>query len=101
MPRMVITDKLWSELKPMLPPAKGRWGKDDRLFLEAVCWLIRTGCPWRDLPPEFGSWKTVYNRFNRWAKKGYLDDILTIFKKRWRSHEPHDRRFSCSTSSAR
>ncbi len=44
---------MWSRLSKLLPPPKGRYGKDDRLFLEAVCWIIRTGAPWRDLPQLF------------------------------------------------
>lgn len=43
---------------------------DDRNFVEAVLWIHRTGAPWRDLPADFGPWKTVYNRFDRWAKRG-------------------------------
>jgi transposase len=83
MAREVITDEIWEKLSLLLPKPKGRHGKDDRKFLESVCWIVRTGAPWRDLPQEFGPWKTVYNRYNRWAKKGYLDKILEVLKKRW------------------
>jgi transposase len=48
----------------------GRRGKDDRNFIEAVLWWRRTGVPWRDLPECFGPWKTVFNRFDRWSKRG-------------------------------
>ena len=48
----------------------GRPGNDDRKFVEAVLWWRRTGVPWRDLPTDFGPWKTVFNRFDRWAKTG-------------------------------
>lgn len=82
MARKVLTDEIWNTLQPLLPMPKGRHGKDDRMFLEAVCWIVRTGAPWRDLPQEFGSWKTVYNRYNRWAKKGHLDKILEFLKKK-------------------
>ena len=50
MSRMVIDDQMWERLKPLLPKPKGRHGENDRLFLEAVCWILRTGAPWRDLP---------------------------------------------------
>ena len=46
----------------------GRSGADNRLFLEAVLWIVRTGSPWRDLPPSFGKWKSVYVRFRDWVK---------------------------------
>ena len=85
MGRMVIDDRCWSKLKVLLPAPKGRRGNNDRLFLEAVCWSLRTGAPWRDLPKEYGSWKTVYNRYNNWSKKGHLNTILMELKKRWRS----------------
>jgi len=90
MARSVINDVSWEKLSPLLPAPKGRHGKDDRLFLEAVYWIIRTGAPWRDLPSEFGPWKTVYNRYNRWVKKGHLDKILEDLKKIWRPRNPYD-----------
>ena len=90
MARQVITDEIWEKLRPLLPMPKGRHGKDDRKFLEGVCWIIRTGAPWRDLPLELGPWKTIYNRYYRWAQKGHLDEILEIFKKRWGSRMAHD-----------
>jgi transposase len=90
MTREVITDAIWQKLVPLLPRPKGRHGQNDRLFLEAVCWIVRTGAPWRDLPPDFGPWKTVYNRYSRWAKKGHLNSILEFFKKRWGSRMAHD-----------
>ena len=37
---------------------------------------MRTGAPWRDLPPEYGKWNTVYRRFNRWKKSGVWERIL-------------------------
>jgi len=46
----------------------GSTGPDPRLFVETVLWIVRTGCPWRDLPSEFGGWNTVFKRFRRWVK---------------------------------
>ncbi|HXR94063.1 MAG TPA: IS5 family transposase [Steroidobacteraceae bacterium] len=50
------------------PSDPGRTGADNRLFLEAVLWIARTGSPWRDLPPWFGRWNTVFKRFRDWVK---------------------------------
>ena len=56
MSRMVIDDVLWERLQKLLPKPKGRHGKDDRLFMEAICWMLRTGAAWRDLPSDYGKW---------------------------------------------
>jgi transposase len=85
MSRMVFDDSTWAKLEQLLPAPKGRHGENDRLFLEAIAWVLRTGAPWRDLPPEYGNWKTIYNRFNRWVKKGHFEEIFKFLKKRWQS----------------
>ena len=48
----------------------------NRLFLEAVLWRVRAGSPWRDLPPAFGNWNSVFQRFRRWAKKGVFERLF-------------------------
>jgi transposase len=48
----------------------------DRVFVEAVVWVLRTGAPWRDLEPVFGPWKRIYNRFRRWALRGWWLEIF-------------------------
>lgn len=55
----------------------GRTGGDGRLFLEAVFWIARTEAQWRDLPPEFGKWISVYRRFRDWAVAGVFERIFT------------------------
>ena len=90
MSRKVFDEVTWKKLESLLPAPKGRHGKDDRLFLEAVCWVIRTGAPWRDMPADYGPWKTVYNRYNYWVKKEHFNKIFEVLKKRWRSRMAHD-----------
>ena len=72
--RLMLTDEAWAELAPILATLKSRAGSppalSDRLFIEAVLYLARTGTPWRDLPAEFGHWDAVYNRFRRWERRG-------------------------------
>jgi transposase len=75
-PRGMISDRVWEQLKEALEEAKhSRAGApaelSDRDFLEAVLYLNRVGCPWRDLPPEFGYWHAVYMRFRRWEEREY------------------------------
>jgi len=64
-----LTDAQWAYLKPMLPkPAKrGRPPIDRRRILEAVCYIVKCGCPWRYLPADFPCWKTVYHVFRQWT----------------------------------
>jgi transposase len=56
----------------------GGTAEDNRLFVEAVLYRFRTGCPWRDLPERFGSWKAVHQRFSRWAKSGVFERIFQL-----------------------
>jgi transposase len=72
--RLLLTDEAWAEIAPILATLKSRAGRppvlSDRLCIEAVLSLARTGLPWRDLPQEFGRWDAVYNRFRRWEGRG-------------------------------
>ena len=45
-------------------------------MVEAMIWMLRTGAPWRDLPAEYGPWKSVYTRFSRWSQQGILERIF-------------------------
>jgi transposase len=67
MVRRQLDERQWSKISAILEAERGagRPGSDDRNFIEAVLWWRRTGVPWRDLPSEFGPWKTVFNRFDR------------------------------------
>ena len=75
----MVPDVLWQRLKSYLP---GRLSdavataKDNRLFLEAVLWRVRTGALWRDLPPTFGHWNSQFRRFRRWAKSGVFEGLF-------------------------
>ena len=71
MRRHALTDEQWARLQPLLPPPKGRRStRGDRDFIDAVLYRAKTGVPWRDLPERFGSWKSVFNRFNNWSRRG-------------------------------
>ena len=79
MDRSVLSDRQWARIAPLCLGKEsdpGRTGGDARLFLEAVLFVARTGCPWRDLPAAFGNWNSVFQRFRRWAKRGVFDRIF-------------------------
>lgn len=79
MDRHLLRDDQWERVAPLLPGKEGdpgRSGRDNRMFMEAVLWLVRTGSPWRDLPPTFGRWGSVWKRFRRWALKGVFERIF-------------------------
>ena len=68
-----ISDETWALLEPHLPGRRGVWGgiaEDNRLFINAVFWILRTGAPWRDLPPDHGGWRNTHRRFIRWRNTG-------------------------------
>ena len=71
MERLCLRDDQWARMEPHClgkPSDPGRSGGDNRLFLEAVLWIARTGSPWRDLPAMFGKWNTVFKRYSDWVK---------------------------------
>lgn len=77
MHRHELTDAEWKRIEAILRPRTGpRSKRGDRDFINAVVWRVKTGVPWRDLPERFGAWKTVYNRFIRWAKRGHWEHIF-------------------------
>lgn len=85
--RTILTDIQWSQIAPHCLGKKtdvGRTGAAPRLFVEAVLWIARTGAPWRDLPPYFGKWNTVFKRFRRWVK---ADAFYRIFKALTHNHD--------------
>ena len=80
MGRFSITDQQWLKIEPhCLGKASdpGRTGSDNRMFVEAVLWIARTGSPWRDLPAEFGNWNTVFRRYRDWVKADVFYKIFS------------------------
>ena len=73
MRRHEISDECWDRIKDMLPGRPGQLGwiaEDNRRFINAVLYILKTGVPWRDLPERFGKWNSVWKRFDRWSLKG-------------------------------
>ena len=74
-----ISNEIWALLEPLLVGQAGQWGgiaKNNRQFLNGVFWILQTGAPWRDLPPDYGDWKNTHRRFCRWRDAGRWENIL-------------------------
>ena len=81
MHRHELTDEQWARLEGLLPGRRGGHGgvaRDNRLFMNAVWYVAKTGVPWRDLPERFGKWDTTYHRYNEWCKKKVWQRILEV-----------------------
>jgi len=73
MDRLVLDDYQWDRISAHIigdERTRGSCGRDNRMFVEAVLRIVRTGSPWRDLPEVFGDWNSVFRRFSRWSHKG-------------------------------
>jgi transposase len=74
--RFALTDAQWAVLEPLLsvgkrPGRPRRWSR--RPLVDGIRWRVRTGAPWRDVPPVYGSWQAVYGLFRRWRRAGVWD----------------------------
>ena len=77
MNRLMLTDEHWSKLR-MIMLEHGIYDKPHlRTMVEGMLYRMRVGCPWRDLPPNFGRWNSIFQKFNRWSSKNKL---MSIFK---------------------
>lgn len=80
--RYELSDDEWNRISVLLPPENtgkpGRPSKDNRLMLNAMVWLVRSGAPWRDLPDCYGPWESVYSCFCRWMDDGVLDNVFRV-----------------------
>ena len=82
MARYDLTDFEWSVIEPLLPmDRRGPKPKNNRQILNGMFFILRSGCPWRDLPERYGPYTTVYNRFNRWRKAGIWDKLMDAIVK--------------------
>lgn len=78
--RLVLSDETWGRMAPHIigdDRSRGTSGRDNRMFVEGVLWIVRTGSPWRDLPEVFGDWNSVFRRFSRWSRKGVWHRLFT------------------------
>ena len=77
-----LSDEDWSQIELLLP--RGRRGAhrvDDRRVISGIMHMLQCGARWRDCPLEYGPYTTIYNRFNRWAKRGRWQAIFEALAK--------------------
>ncbi len=79
--RLVPSDRQWGRIAEHIigdERTRGSPGRDNRMFVESVLWIVRTGVPWRDLPEIFGAWNGALRRFSRWRGIARLDKQLRV-----------------------
>jgi transposase len=79
--RYELSEAQWKRICDVLPGKDGdpgRCGRDNRLFVDAVLWVLRSGARWKDLPERYGKYKTVHKRFTRWAKAGVWERVFKL-----------------------
>lgn len=75
-----IPDELWARIEPLLPPKRsypkgGRPPMSDRQAMDAIFYVLRTGCQWKALPRSLGAASTVHDRFQHWRKEGVFERL--------------------------
>lgn len=79
--RYMLTDTQFRVIEPLLPKKKSSPKYSDRQVLNAILYMLSSGCSWRQLPKEYGNWHTIYMRFQRWSESGVMDRVLRELQK--------------------
>ncbi len=77
--RYELSEAQWTRIAPLLPGKvtdPGRTAADNRLFVNGVLWVLRSGAFWQHLPERYGKWKSVHARFTRWARNGVWEQVF-------------------------
>jgi transposase len=83
-----LNDEQWRQIEPHLPTdVRGKERVDDRTVISGILHVLRSGCRWKDCPPEYGPPTTIYNRFVRWAERGVWEMLFRELAARGRSEE--------------
>ena len=91
-----LSDAEWAIVEPLLrqPPRQDRRGRpvrvDRREVVNAIFYVLRTGCQWRSLPQEFPKWQTVYWYFARWIDDGTWERLNDALRRRVRVQQGRD-----------
>lgn len=74
--RFWLTDVQWAVIEPLLPRLGGKPRVDDRRVISGILHRYREGLRWRTIPAEYGPRTTLFNRFDRWSRKGIWQGLL-------------------------
>jgi transposase len=81
-----LSDDQWRQIEPHLPAdVRGKERVDDRRVISGILHVLKSGCRWKDCPPEYGPPTTIYNRFTRWAERGVWERLFRALASRGRS----------------
>ena len=85
-----LSDEQWRQIEPHLPTdVRGKERADDRRVISGILHVLKSGCRWKDCPPEYGPSTTIYNRFTRWAERGVWEGLFRALASRGRSDGTH------------
>jgi len=85
-----LTDEQWAVLEPLIPEpsTEGRPVEIERReIVNAILYVLRSGCPWRHVPHDLPAWGTVYYYFRRWLREGVWDHVLATLRMRMRTQQ--------------
>jgi transposase len=72
-----LSDEAWAAIEPHLPKNQpGARRVDDRRVISGILHVLKVGCRWCDCPADYGPSTTIYNRFNRWSRRGFWLKLL-------------------------
>ncbi len=72
-----LDDEAWAAIEPLLPRNQpGARRVDDRRVISGILHVLKSGCRWKDCPAAYGSPTTIYNRYNRWSRRGIWSGIF-------------------------
>jgi transposase len=77
--RYELSEVQWEKIKDFLPGREGHVGRtaeNNRLFINGVLWVLRSGARWHDLPERYGKYKSVHKRFSRWSQSGVWEKVF-------------------------
>ncbi len=94
-----LSDEQWARIEPHLPSdVRGKERVDDRRMISGIVHVLKSGCRWKDCPPEYGPYTTVYNRFARWAERGVWErSVQGACPTRSIDSDPDDRQHTCQS----